>query len=83
MKTGPWVKTLISGVVGSIALCAVFLFAGCTTGAIKGGQCDSAQDRSLAVLTGLLTTVMGLAIKLEALEDPKTPTRRVSPTKEN
>ena len=81
MKTGIWVKTLISGVVGSIALCAVLLFVGCTSGVVKGDQCEDGQERALAVLTGLLTTVMGLAIKLDALEEPKPPTRRVTPSK--
>ena len=82
MKTGTWVKTLISGVVATIALCASLLFVGCTAGVVTGEQCKDGQERALAVLTGLLTTVMGLAIKLEALEEPgKLPTRRVTPTK--
>ena len=82
MNTGLWVKTLISGVVATIALCAALLFVGCTAGLVKGDQCKDGQERALAVLTGLLTTVMGLAIKLDALEEgKKPPTRRVTPTK--
>jgi len=83
MKTGPWVKTLISSVVGSIALCAVLLFSGCSLGFLKGEQCKDGQERAFAVLTALLTTVMGLAIKLDALDAPVEvkPTRHVTPTK--
>lgn len=68
--SGAWVKRLITGVVMAIAACAVLLFAGCSTGALQGKQCDDGQDRAFAVLSGLLTTVMGLAIKLEALDGP-------------
>ena len=80
MKTGPWVKTMISGVVGSIALCAVMLFSGCSFGFLNGKQCENGQERAFGVLTGLLTTVMGLAIKLDALDEPevKKPTSRTS-----
>ena len=81
MKTGPWVRIMISSVVGTIALCAVLLFTGCSLGLLQGKQCEDGQDRAFGVLTGLLTTVMGLAIKLEALEEEKPPTRRVTPTK--
>ena len=70
MKTGAWVRTMISGVVGSIALCAVLLFAGCSTQVLKGDQCKDSHERAFAVLTALLTTVMGLAIKLDALDEP-------------
>ena len=72
MKTGIWIRTLISGVVGSIALCAVLLFAGCSTQTIKGEQCKDNHDRTFAVLTALLSTCMGLAIKLDALDEPET-----------
>lgn len=68
-NTGGWVKTMITGVVVSIALCAVLLFAGCSFGVLKGDQCDNAQERAFGVLTALLTTVMGLAIKLDALDE--------------
>ena len=80
MKTGPWVKTMISGVVGSIALCAVMLFSGCSFGFLNGKQCENGQERAFGVLTGLLTTVMGLAIKLDALDEPevKKPVTRTS-----
>lgn len=69
--SGAWVRTMIGGVVGSIALCAVLLFAGCSIGALKGEQCEDGQDRAFGVLTALLTSVMGLAIKLDALDEPK------------
>ena len=74
MKTGPWVKSMISGVVVAIAACAVLLFAGCSFGALHREQCENGQERALGVLTALLTTVMGLAIKLDALDEtePKT-----------
>lgn len=80
MKTGVWVRTMISGVVGSIALCAVLLFSGCTFGFLGGKQCENGQERAFAVLTALLTTVMGLAIKLDALDEPevKKPVSRTS-----
>lgn len=68
MKTGPWVRIMISSVVSTIALCAVLLFTGCSLGLLQGKQCEDGQDRAFGVLTGLLTTVMGLAIKLDALE---------------
>ena len=71
MKTGVWVRTMISGVVGSIALCAVLLFGGCTFGLLGGKQCENGQERAFGVLTALLTTVMGLAIKLDALDEPE------------
>lgn len=71
MKTGVWIRTLISGVVGSIALCAVLLFAGCSTQTIKGDQCKDSHERAFAVLTALLSTCMGLAIKLDALDEPE------------
>ena len=71
MKTGVWVRTMISGVVGSIALCAVLLFSGCTFGLLGGKQCENGQERAFGVLTALLTTVMGLAIKLDALDEPE------------
>ena len=80
MKTCIWVKTMISGVVSTIALCALLLFVGCTSGVVKGDQCEDGQERALGVLTGLLTTCMGLAIKMDALDEPK-PSRRVTPTK--
>ena len=80
MGAGPWVKSMIAGVVACTALCAVFLFAGCASGALKAEQCNNSQETALGVLTGLLTTVMGLAVKLDAL-DPKarTPQQRVTP----
>ena len=80
MRTGAWVRTMISGVVGSIALCAVLLFAGCSTQVLKGDQCKDSHERAFAVLTALLTTVMGLAIKLDALDEPevKKPAPRTS-----
>ena len=68
---GSWVKRLISGVVVATAGCAVLLFTGCSTGALSGQQCEDGQDRAFTVLGGLLTTVMSLAIKLDALDDPK------------
>jgi hypothetical protein len=67
---GQWVKRLITGVVVATASCAVLLFAGCSVGALQGKQCDDGQERAFEVLGGLLTTVMGLAIKLEALDGP-------------
>ena len=67
--TGNWVKRLITGVVVATAACAVLLFAGCSTGAWTSDQCDDGQDRAFGVLSGLLTTVMGLAIRLDALDD--------------
>ena len=85
MGTALWVKRLLSGVVVSIAACAVFLFGGCSTGALKGEQCENGQERAFSVLTALLTTVMGLAVKLDALDEPVAPskgTRRVTPTKD-
>lgn len=69
MTTGRWVKTMITGVVTSIALCAVLLFAGCSFGFLHGQQCKNGQERAFGVLTALLTTVMGLAIKLDALDE--------------
>ena len=71
MRTGTWVRTMISSVVGSIALCAVLLFSGCTFGFLNGKQCENGQERAFGVLTALLTTVMGLAIKLDALDEPE------------
>ena len=62
---------MISGVVGSIALCAVLLFAGCSTQVLKGDQCKDSSERAFAVLTTLLSTIMGLAIKLDALDEPE------------
>ncbi len=67
---GQWVKRLITGVVVATAACAVLLFAGCSVGLLQGKQCEDGQERVCAVLGGLLTTVMGLAIKLEALDGP-------------
>ena len=86
MKTGPWVKGMITSVVGCIAICAVLLFAGCSIGFLHGEQCKDGQERAFVVLTSLLTTVMGLAIKLDALDEPAgskevKPTRRVTPNK--
>ncbi|WP_188020754.1 hypothetical protein [Synechococcus sp. RS9907] len=69
--TGNWVKRLITGVVVATAACAVLLFAGCSTGAWTSDQCDDGQDRAFGVLSGLLTTVMGLAIRLDALDDAR------------
>lgn len=82
MTDTKWVKWMISGVVATIGACAITLFVGCSTGALKGEQCDDGQERAFGVLTALLTTVMGLAVKLEALDDPKPPRRRITPTKE-
>lgn len=62
---------MITGVVMSIAACAVILFSGCSIGALKGDQCEDGQERAFGVLTALLTTVMGLAVKLDALDEPK------------
>lgn len=70
MKTGVWVRTMISGVVGSIAICAVLLFSGCTFGFLNGKQCENGQERAFSVLTALLTTVLGLGMKLDALDEP-------------
>ena len=80
MNTGVWVRTMISGVVGSIALCAVLLFSGCTFGFLGGKQCENGQERAFAVLTALLTTVLGLGMKLDALDEPevKKPASRTS-----
>lgn len=75
---GAWVKRLITGVVLSIASCAVLLFAGCSIGALEEKQCEEGQDKAFGVLTALLTTVMGLAVKLDALEEP---TPELPPTK--
>ena len=75
MKTGPWVRIMISSVVGCIALLAVLMFTGCAGGILKGDQCDKSQERSFGVLSALLTTVMGLAIKLDALEPAETASR--------
>ena len=75
MNDARWVKRMITGVVLSIAGCAVVLFTGCSVGVLKGDQCDNGQERAFGVLTALLTTVMGLAVKLDALDEPK-----ISPT---
>lgn len=80
MKTGAWVRIMISGVVGSIALCAVLLFTGCTFGFLGDKQCENGQERAFGVLTALLTTVLGLGMKLDALDEPevKKPVSRTS-----
>lgn len=83
MTDARWVKQLITGVVLSIAVCAVALFAGCATGGLQGDQCKGGQDRAFAVLTGLLTTVMGLAVKLDALDDKPAQKRQRTPRGEN
>lgn len=73
-------RNLIAGVVATIATLAVLTAGGCSTGVLKGKSCDGAQDKAFAVLGTMLTTLLGLAVKLDALDEPKVkqPTRRAS-----
>jgi len=75
-----WVKQLITGVVTCTALCAVALFGGCATGVLAEDRCEGSQERAFGVLSGLLTTVLSLAVKLDALEDKKPRTRTTKPS---
>lgn len=71
----PTLRKLIAIVVSCIAVLAIGLAAGCGVGVIKVEKtCEGSLDKSYAVLTGLLTTLIGLAVKLEALDDPKAKT---------
>jgi len=80
---GAWVKRMIAGVVATTAACAVMLFLGCSTGRLSDKSCDDGIDRSFAILTALLTTVMSLGVKMDALDEAPTPPpakRTVRPT---
>lgn len=83
MPMGGWVKRMIAGVVATTAACAVMLFLGCSTGRLPDKSCDDGIDRSFAILTALLTTVMSLGVKLETLDEgpaPVMPKRTIKPT---
>jgi len=75
-----WIKYLVAGVVISTALCGVSLFVGCTFGSANGKVCENGTDRSLSILTGLLTTCISLAVRMDVLdsakESPKKPASR-------
>ena len=74
-----WIKYLIAGVVISTALCGVSLFVGCTFGNANGKVCENGTDRSLSILTGLLTTCISLAVRMDVLEPAKPPTTTRKP----
>jgi len=71
-----WIKYLIAGVVISTALCGVSLFVGCTFGNANGKICENGTDRSLSILTGLLTTCISLAVRMDVLDPAKEPPKR-------
>ncbi len=69
-------RRLITLCVSAIAGLAVLLALGCSFNflnhRIMEKRCEGANDKAYAVLTGLLTTLIGLAVKLDSLEDPVT-----------
>lgn len=71
-----WIKFLIAGVVTATALCGVSLFVGCTFGSANGKICENGTDRSLSILTGLLTTCISLAVRMDVLDSAKEPPKR-------
>lgn len=66
-----WIKFLIAGVVVATALCGVSLFIGCTFGNARGKICENGTERSLSILTGLLTTCISLAVRMDVLDPSK------------
>lgn len=65
------IRRLIAAIVSSIAGLAIVTALGCNSGFWEGKECEGATDRAYGVLTGLLTTVIGLSVKLDALEGSK------------
>ena len=65
------VRLLIAGIVSAIASLAILTALGCSSGLWQGKHCEDATSNAYGVLTGLLTTVIGLSVKLDALEEPK------------
>ena len=70
------VRILIGGIVSSIAALAILTALGCSSGLWEGKECEDATGKAYGVLTGLLTTVIGLSVKLDALDEPKPRTVR-------
>ncbi len=70
------IRILIAGIVSAIAGLALVTALGCSSGLLNGKECEGATGRAYGVLTSLLTTVIGLSVKLDALEDPKPKTPR-------
>ena len=58
-------RRLITWIVSCTAGLAVSWFLGCGAGVFKDSACNNAQDKSLALLAGLLATVTSLAVRSE------------------
>ena len=76
------IRLLIAGIVSAIAGLALVTALGCSSGLWRGQECEDATGKAYGVLTGLLTTVVGLSVKLDALEDPKPKTTRATARKD-
>lgn len=77
------IRWLITGLVSAISTLSIVLVIGCGTGMLEGDSCRNQPTESFAILGGLLTTIIGLSVKVEALEPPKPRTVRPKPTSED
>ena len=71
------IRRMISFLVMSIASLAIVMALGCSFNFFKHDinprVCEGSTDKAYAVLTGLMTTLIGLAVKLDSFDDVKVP----------
>ena len=71
------IRRMISFLVMSIASLAIVMALGCSFNFFKHDinprVCEGSTDKAYAVLTGLMTTLIGLAVKLDSFDDNKDP----------
>ncbi len=67
------IRRMISFLVMSIASLAIIMALGCSFNFFKHDVnprvCEGSTEKAYAVLTGLMTTLIGLAVKLDSFED--------------
>lgn len=67
------IRRMISFLVMSIASLAIVMALGCSFNFFKHDVnprvCEGSTEKAYAVLTGLMTTLIGLAVKLDSFDD--------------